>query len=283
MQITRPGFLPVSSEMQMVGICRFSYLGKGGFQVEHEDLEARAAFLYDPERMEERFKLFEAVTLPSVAGQTDPDFTFLIVTGENLPRAYMERLETLVARIPQARIVTRPPGKHRQVMARAMRDARRPSDAPYLQFRLDDDDAMAVAFVERFRQTAGDLQSLWARHPAIAVDFNKGYVFVATPGGIRVWPYKYAYSAIALGMIVQPGCDATIMNHGHQNLWKQMPTMTFTDEDMMMRGHNDFNDSRLKGRKNVFDYQPLSARDEAHFRATFNLDNDTVKRIFSGS
>ena len=272
----------MDDKMQVLGICRFSYLGMGGFQVEHDSLDDRAAFLYDPVRMEERFRLFEAITLPCVAAQTDPDFTFLIVTGESLPDAYMTRLRALTRDIPQAQIQTREPGKHRQIMARSLREARNPSQGTCLQFRLDDDDAMAITFVEKFRQAARDLRALWPRHPAIAVDFNKGYVFTAGPDGLKVWPYKYAYSAIALGMIVQPGCDATIMHHGHQNLWKKMPTMTFTDDDMMMRGHNDHNDSRMKGRKNVFDYQPLSTDQEAYFKATFNLDNDTVKNLFSG-
>ncbi|AXI48718.1 hypothetical protein C1J03_03195 [Sulfitobacter sp. SK012] len=267
--------------MKTIGICRFSYAGMGGFQVEHPDLPAREAFLYDPVRMEERFRLFEAITLPSVAGQTDPDFTFLIVTGDSLPDAYMTRLRALTERIPQTMIRSYPPLPHRKVMKRAINEARGDADTPCLQFRLDDDDAMAVTFVARLKQTALDLRSLWDRHPAIAIDFNKGYVFTAGPEGISVWAYKYQYSAIALGMLVQPGHTDTIMNHGHQNLWKTMPTVTFTDEDMMMRGHNDFNDSRQKARRNVFDYQPLDSGQAAYFKKTFNIDNAVVRRIFS--
>lgn len=271
----------MSGTLQVLGICRFSYLGSGGFKVEHPDLAARREFLYDPERMEERFRLFEAITLPSVRGQTDPDFTFLVVTGDSLPPPFMDRLRDLLSDIPQARIKTCKPGKHRQVMRRAVLEARQPSDLPFLQFRLDDDDAMGVRFVERFRQTARDLQPLWSRHPAIAVDFNTGYVFTAGPEGVKIWPYQYAYSAIALGMIVQPGHKDTIMNHGHLNLWKSMPTITFPDEDMMLRGHNDFNDSRIGGKGNTFDYRPLTPEDEARLKAAFNLDNAAVRRIFS--
>ncbi|MEY8841707.1 putative rhamnosyl transferase [Cribrihabitans sp. XS_ASV171] len=268
--------------MQVLGLCRFSYLGRGGFKVEHESLDERRTFLYDPARMEERFRYFEAITLPSVRAQTDPDFTFLIATGECFPVEYMARLEALTADIPQVVIRRYKPMKHRQAMARALKDARIEDGEPHLQFRLDDDDAMGVDFVERFRRTARDLRPLWDRHPAIAVDFNTGYVFRAGANGLEVVAYKYPYSAIALGVILQPGVEAGIMHHGHHKLWTAMPTITFPGEDMMLRGHNDFNDSRMKGGAREFDYQPLSRAQEAHFRARFGIDNDRVRAIFSG-
>lgn len=267
--------------MRTVGICRFSYDGKGGFKVDHGDAAARAAFLYDDLRMEERFRLFEAITLPCVAAQTDPDFTFLIVTGKWFPQRHLERLQALTKGIPQCIIRQYPPRPHRKIMAKALNDWRGAPDAPCLQFRLDDDDAMALSFVEKFKQTAQDLAAITARHPSVAVDFNQGYVFTAGPEGVKLWPYRYPYSAIALGVIVQAGSDDTIMSHGHQNLWKTMPTFTMTGEDMMMRGHNDFNDSRLQGKGNSFDYQPMDAAKAAHIRATFGIDDDHVRAVFS--
>lgn len=267
--------------MRTVGLCRFSYVGHGGFQAGADDKADVAALLYDEVRMEERFRLFEAITLPSVAGQTDPDFTFLIVTGKWFPEPYLERLQDLTAGIRQCEIRQYPPRPHRKIMSKAINDWRGPPDVPCLQFRLDDDDAMAVSFVERLKQTAQDLGAITACHSTVAIDFNQGYVFTAGVDGIKLWPYHYPYSAIALGMVVQAGSDDTIMNHGHQNLWKTMPTMTFTGEDMMMRGHNDFNDSRLKGKKNVFDYQPMTPQQAAHIHKTFGIDDAHVRAVFS--
>lgn len=267
--------------MRTVGICRFSYAGLGGFKVGHDSQADLEAFLYAEARMEERFRLFEAITLPSVAAQTDPDFAFLIVTGTGFPPHYLARLQRLTKEIPQCEIVQYPPRKHRRITAKAVNTWRGPADAPCLQFRLDDDDAMALTFVEKFKQTADDLATLTARHSSVAVDFNQGYVFTAGVQGLKLWPYHYPYSAIALGMIVQAGSTDTIMNHGHQELWKTMPTMTFTGEDMMMRGHNDFNDSRLTGKRNVFDYQAMDAAKSAHIRMTFGIDDDHVRQVFS--
>lgn len=267
--------------MRTVGVCRFSYVGIGGFKVGHEDRAALSKFLFAPARMEERFRLFEAITLPCVAAQTDPDFTFLIITGKWLPAEHLARLKALTAHIPQCQIAQYPPRPHRMIMEKAVNHWRGEVDEPCLQFRLDDDDAMAITFVEKFKQTADDLSAITARHSSVAIDYNQGYVFTAGAEGVKLWPYKYPYSAIALGMIVQAGSTDTIMSHGHQTLWKQMPTMTFPGEDMMMRGHNDFNDSRLSGKKNVFDYQPMDEKKEAHIYQTFGINQAHVRDVFS--
>jgi hypothetical protein len=269
--------------MRTVGLCRFSYAGEGGFKVGHDDFTSLEGFLYGAERMEERFRLFEAITLPSVANQTDPDFTFLIVTGDGFPTPYLDRLTNLVKNIPQCVIRQYPPRPHRRIMSKAINDWRGAPDEPSLQFRLDDDDAMALSFVEKFKQAASDLTVICARHSSVAVDFNQGYVYTAGADGVKLWAYHYPYSAIALGMIVQAGSDDTIMNHGHQNLWKTMPTMTFTGDDMMMRGHNDFNDSRLKGKGNVFDYQTMNDAQARHIYETFGVDDANVRAIFSAT
>lgn len=240
-----------------------------------------ADFLYAPARMEERFRLFEAITLPCVASQTDPDFTLLIVTGKWFPEDCLERLKKLISDIPQCVIVQFPPRPHRMIMEKAVSQWRGDPDEPCLQFRLDDDDAMALTFVEKLKQTAQDLSAITARHSSVAIDYNQGYVFTAGAEGVKLWPYRYPYSAIALGMVVQAGSTDTIMSHGHQNLWKTMPTMTFTGEDMMMRGHNDYNDSRLTGQKNVFDYQSMDAEKAAHIHKTFGIDDTYVRAVFS--
>jgi len=52
--------------MQAIGLCRFSYPAIGGFQVEHDTTEAGIDYLYGRDRMEERFRLFETVLIPSL-------------------------------------------------------------------------------------------------------------------------------------------------------------------------------------------------------------------------
>ena len=95
--------------VQMLGLCRFSYLGGRGFQVLHETIEERRAFLYDPERLARRWFWFEAVTLPALVKQTDPDFTLVLMTGPDLPEPYLSRLRELAELMPQFKLSLVPP------------------------------------------------------------------------------------------------------------------------------------------------------------------------------
>ncbi|WP_236640739.1 glycosyltransferase, partial [Sulfitobacter sp. HI0023] len=87
--------------MQAIGLCRFSYPAIGGFQVGHESMADRIAYLYAEERLEERFRLFETVALPCLRAQTDPDFELIVVIGDSLPAPARARLEALLEDLPQ--------------------------------------------------------------------------------------------------------------------------------------------------------------------------------------
>lgn len=267
--------------MQVIGICRFSWPGLGGFQVEHESLDERIAWLYAPARMEERFRSFETMTLPALKAQTDDDFTFLVVIGDSLPARWRDRLEALLQDMPQAVIQPRPPGPHRQVMQEAINSVRRPAGEPCLQFRMDDDDAVARVFVERLREAARDLQALARKHRFLAIDFNRGYIARPGPEGLSVAPTTEPFTTAALGLMTRPGARLSIMNFAHHKLAQIMPTVSFPDEDMLVRGHGDFNDSRQSPRVRPIRLIPLDPAGEAHFRATFNIDADHVRRVYS--
>lgn len=269
--------------MQVIGICRFSWPGIGGFQVEHETLDERIAYLYAPERMEERFRTFECVTLPPLKAQTDGDFTFLIVIGDSLPDRYRERLMALVGDMPQAVVQAHPPGPHRQTMQAAINSVRKESREPCLQFRMDDDDAVARVYVERLREAARDLRKLSRAHRILAIDFNQGFIARPGPGGIAAAPTNVPYTTAALALMLKPAARLSVMNFAHFKLAQHMPTVTFTGEDMLVRGHNDFNDSRQKPGVRPVRLEPLDAGGEAHFRRVFGIDADHVRRVYSGT
>src|SRR5690554_4566861 len=94
--------------MRVIGICRFSYPALGGFKRMHATVAEREAYLYAPQRMALRFAHFESLVLPSLRAQTDPDFTFLIVIGHNMPEPWLSKLHALCARSEFAGSPTRP-------------------------------------------------------------------------------------------------------------------------------------------------------------------------------
>jgi len=269
------------SDVQVIGLCRFSYPAIGGFQVDFDDFAEKLDYLYAPARMEERFATFETITLPPLRAQTDPDFTFVVVIGDSLPNHYRTRLETLLAGMPQAVIQSHAPEQHRPVMKRIINSVRRDDGAPCLQFRMDDDDAVAIDFVARLRQVAGDVRDLAARDPLLAIDFNRGFIVCPGADGVAAVETTAPYQTAALAMMVAPSSRQTIMNFAHHKLPEKMTTVTVTDTVMMLRGHNDYNDSRQGPSAKRHKLKLMDADGEALLRDRFAIDCDAVRRAFS--
>ncbi len=269
--------------MQVIGLCRFSYPALGGFQVQHETIDDRKAFLYAPDRLEARFAMFEAFTLPSLIAQTDQDFVFIILTGDDLPDKFLQRLLDLVSVVPQIIVEQRPPGQHREVMRSVINAHKSASPAPSLQFRLDDDDAVAVSYVETLREKASKSVSLLDHGGAVAIDFNQGHIATPTAEGILASRVQAAYWSPALALMVPAETDKTVMNFSHHKVWKTVPTVTFTGMDMMVRGINMHNDSRQKRSAKAVELSLLTRREERRFRKTYNIDADQIRATFSAT
>jgi hypothetical protein len=252
----------------------------GGFQVEHDTIEERIAYLYADARLNERFALFESVALPCLRAQTDPDFTLVIVIGDQFPAHHEARLNALIADIPQAIVHKEPPRNQREVMKEILNEARLAPNEPCLQFRYDDDDAIAVDFIARLRAATRDCAALLDQHRTVAFDWSKGFIGEFGADGIKAADAFIPLNVAALGMYVKGNCAQTIMNYAHHRLPRFMPTVSFPTEAMFVRSHNGFNDARQKKVKEV-PVAPLDAKQEALFHARFAIDAETVKRAFS--
>lgn len=270
-----------SKDMQAIGLCRFSYPALGGFQVEHETVDERIAYLYAEDRLEERFRLMETVALPCLREQTDPDFELIIVIGDSLPAVHRTRLHDMTAGMPQVRIVSEPPRPQREVMKELLNTARKDPSKPCLQFRHDDDDAISVDFIERLRQTVRDCAGLIRDNRAVAVDFNRGYVAEVGPDGIAATETVRSLYVASLGMYVAGNCGLTIMNFAHEKIGRFMPVVSLSDAPMWVRTHNSYNDSRQKKVKPV-PVEPLTKEQKAEFAMRFAVREEQVKRVFSG-
>lgn len=270
-----------SQDMQVLGILRFSYPALGGFQIQHESLEERRAFLYAPERIEERLRSFEAIALPGLKAQTDPNFKLLIVTGECLPEPYKSRLHDLVSDFPQAEIVAWPSERHRPAMSRIINTYRdQDAKVPCIQFRHDDDDAVSVNFIKSLREAVDDCAPLIAKNRFVGIDFNRGYSARAGADGLSVTPSVLQYYGVALALVTAPGVAKTIMNFAHHKMNQFMPTATFTEQEMFIRGHGDFNDSQKRSNVDTLKFQPLDAEGETLFKELFAIDSDRLREIY---
>lgn len=233
------------ARIQVLGLCRFSVPGIGAFQKRHDSIAARRAMLYAPERLAQRMVWFEHVTLPAIRAQTDADFTFVVLLGEDFPEPWHGRLQALVAGIPQVRLAYAPPDEHRVACGRAVRAQVDPAADMVAEFRLDDDDAVAVDFVERVRAEAPALSGLFLRHGNAALDFTRGLVLADGPDGPVPVPRRAQYWTPALAVLTRPDAEERILDFPHHKLWMAMPTLTLPDDVMFVRGAHGGNDSRI--------------------------------------
>ncbi len=265
--------------MQVFGLCRFSFPALGDFQIEHDTVADRRAHLYNPARLEERFRLFESVTLPSFRTQTDGDYQLLVVVGDCLPRKALDRLKDLTADIKQVRIVQRPvepSHKHRQVMKRILQEARSNPDRPCLQFRHDDDDSISIDFIERLRESADDVAGLIGKNQAIGLDFNNGYQASFGPNGVRAAQVYKSLLGVGLGMLIAGGCAHTIISFTHNRIGRFMPVVSYPDRPMWIRTLNNSNDSP-RAEKQKAQLAPITPEIETDFATRFALNPGFVR------
>ncbi len=265
--------------MRIIGVCRFSYPALGGFKRMHDTVAEREAYLYASDRMALRFAHFEALTLPSVAAQTDPDFTFLIVIGQHMPEPWLGRLKALCAPIPQIKIVPCAPLKHRLALQLAIQDELGEARPESLQFRLDDDDAMGVDFIKLARSVARRSGRLRRRQPRTAIEFNTGYSATLSASGIIAEDVISSFWACGLAVHFAEGDDKTIMNFGHHKLHHIMPSIIHPRPAMYIRAKHADNDSAAKFRPRRL--KPLSDAQRQIFKTRFNVDEEHVRGVFA--
>ena len=127
---------------QIVGVCRFSYLGAGGFEASKLDEAALMDLLYDQARMARRFAFFQKLCLPSLAAQTDQNFRLVVLIGISMPMRFRKRLKGLADQYPFLRICAIEPNGPLNATKRAFRRGTEDGADYITGFRIDDDDAV---------------------------------------------------------------------------------------------------------------------------------------------
>ena len=118
------------------------------------------------EWLEHRFALFESYCLPSVASQSCKYFQWIVLFDSKTPEVYRDRIEGYRVLCPQLVpvFVEQENGRFfaevfRDEVCRLLRQAQQPAQNPsrVLTTYLDNDDALAVGFVEDVQRRAAEL------------------------------------------------------------------------------------------------------------------------------
>lgn len=233
--------------VQVLGLCRWSYPSElKAFNTEFESEEALRAHLYGAGRMAVRLFYLEHVVLPCVAAQSDPEFTLVLMMGDQLPEPYRAQVLALIGGIPQIKPVFVPEGQnHRTICREVMMAERDPEARAVAEFRLDDDDAVAVDFVARTRAMFGAVRPAFRESKRAALDFCRGFVLATGAEGIEYRPVLAPYWTPALVIYVKPVNNGSLLDYPHMKVWKRMPTLTLQKDVMFLRGAHDDNDSAI--------------------------------------
>lgn len=231
--------------VQVQGLCRFSLPCTGGFKKYHESLAERRAALYAPDRLDARCLWFEHVGLPGLALQTDPDFTLHVVLGEDLPDPWRGRMEGLMAEVPQIRPHWRAPDDHRAICRDVLLPARDPTCAVVAEFRLDDDDAVAIDYVAQLRRSWPRVMRLAGPNGRVALDHGRGMVVQAhSDGRIETHTLLTLCWSAGLAIYMRPDDPGIVMDFPHHKVWQRVPFVNLTDTVMFIRGDHATNDAR---------------------------------------
>ncbi|NVO26459.1 hypothetical protein HJ526_03420 [Donghicola sp. C2-DW-16] len=266
--------------LQILGLCRFSYPSNlEAFQKDHADEAALRAYLYAEDRMEGRFYFFEELVVPTIRAQTDKDFRVVVLAGDQMPTHYRQRLEAAVAGCPQFDLRFEPEGQnHADLCRRLMVDARDQSADWVAEFRLDDDDAVALDFVATIRAMAPAVTALAAASPEVraALDFAMGFVLYAKRRELDILPVLARLWTPALVMVNRPDHPKSLLDTRHLRLWQRFPVISSVDHPMFIRGAHDDNDSSVEKRKlQKFRIDPFDI--PAKIEDRFGLDLDRME------
>ena len=211
-------------DTNIIGYIRFSYFGRSDARLSRSDKSELLSKLYDEERMNERFYLFESICLPSLRWQSDQDFKIVVLISPEMPDVFKERLAKSVADIPQVEILcvsaehvtfALNPWIEKQAVVQNHRTA---------HFRLDDDDAIASHFIENIRATMGGVPD----HTLISLP--SGLYLTNDGGEVQLLAKFQPYIAIGLTIINPPGHIANPYQMSHSQYYRNVPSLMLPNE-----------------------------------------------------
>jgi Putative rhamnosyl transferase len=223
------------------GHIRFSFYGITDTRLKPDTDGTALARLYDETRMARRFFLFENLTLPSLLHQTDRDFRTVIMSSSLMPDRFKDRLSTLAARLPGAVVdfseYQRGDKAFYKFMAQAAGVKGRESS---VHFRLDDDDALAISYIQRLRDITRVLS------PSTHVTFPTGILLFpqaeANPVGTSILNQQLL-TAQGLATVNGGTFHKNPFQMMHGTVWTRWPVVSDPRTVAYIRVHHFDNDT----------------------------------------
>ncbi|MGQ0567622.1 MAG: glycosyltransferase [Gemmobacter sp.] len=202
------------------GYIRFSYLGRSDARASRNGMSdaERAAVIYAPLRMAQRFHLFEHVCLPSLRAQTHADFRIVLLASPEMPEADRHRLQALAATLPQAEVLYSQADSVVEALNPVITDLTARAKGMTYHFRLDDDDALcttAIATMDRYCDLAV---------PDELLTMPRGFTLVRDGEAVHLLRRHEDFVSAGLGFFTAPGTLRNPYSGSHRKIYRHVPT-----------------------------------------------------------
>jgi hypothetical protein len=190
-------------------------------------------YLFSNKRLDEKFIIFENLTLPSIVQQTEKNWSWHIMTSHYLPLEYILRLENMTKAYSNIHIHFVQDIKDFQQLVQKIQQ--RYSD--YASVRLDDDDGLSpeyVAILSRFQEEKLKFIS-FPNGQLVTLDNNNNIIYGA----------KLHYKRNAFGLAA---INFNVFSYNHTKIHQFRDVIYPENEDMYYAFCSDVCDTQRKFR-----------------------------------
>lgn len=262
-------------DIAMNGLCRFSYpFATGSFGGAHDTSDALRAQLYDPKRLQERLFIFRHIFLPPLIAQTDQDFTIALLVGDQMPAPFMDQIIALTQDVPTIRLVIEPEGQDPKTLCnRIFTEMRRKGCDLVGEFRLDDDDAVAVDFIAVARAAGAEFGGPILQRGMAGLDFASGAFLYFTPQEVDVRRVVMAHLSCGQVVFLNPSSLKSAIRYHHYRMWQKNMYLSLPHEVMYLRSVHGFNASGVGPKPKAKDRINLTeAQTEVMLKRRFDIE-----------
>ena len=262
---------------QIIGLVRFSYIAKNGFRNTFDSLEDTRAFLFEPGRMAFRLRMLEEICIRSMRNQTDQNFQLIILVSLSLPTAYLNRVKEITAPLKGAVVIAEPPKWMVQVTQSSFKKLVEPDTDYVINFRLDDDDALAVDYIANLRETAQKLVAGGLADEPTVIAHSKGIYWDIAKGEDGLRPKTEVKPlGLACAMITKSDMPVSVFRWNHRDMGGYFPLLTLPGDIMFIRSLHAFGDSETVVPKWETQSEPVEMADILQKRFCLNIKDLTI-------
>lgn len=211
--------MPAPVFAQIIVVIRFSYVASSGFRANKLSEREVRAQLYADARLARRFAMFEALTLPSLRAQSDQDFTTVVLIGDDFPAGWRARLESLLHKLGDGRVVALPPQGNYGATKAALSKCLDDRATHVVSMRLDDDDALSRDGIAETRRIVPLLHQISGPNVPAVIAFNKGLFLEMGPEQNRLYGVVEKLPlGIGMSMVAPRDARPTIFSLDHRQV-----------------------------------------------------------------